>query len=649
MKKPPDKDKSPYQSIKVSLSSVIKHQDTIKPITDAVITANKIVIHTLQFIKLYIIHCTDNNLDIPVIDRTFVTSVMKVLCNTPSQGRPPSKQVKELKEKLQTFSNMHYEPLKNETLSYRYLNTVLDYLAIDIITMYENNIKLHYVDYVERYVNVVWKKKELTALIRKKYSKDKKKRDSAVSHLWNQLRKIKTDLLDINEPNKSEPIYHDWIEEQQKLIVPNRQIKKGIYYDIQCSPQDYLPCMIYMMKQVESTGSKVFNVCSLRSECIPKHIRIDTTTLVQLLVTKKQGNKSDYLTQGNLVKNQDKLWKFFFRTEKKCFHLSDGHSHTFHHMIETDGVSCCILLIRKDLIGKKKVTATKTDSSEQYIDELTDYTELQNKTVVGIDPNLSDLIFCISGTHRTNLKKFRYTQDTRRKETKSKKYRDILQEKKKTQLQGKSISEWEAELSNFNRKTLDFQGFQNYIQKKNEINLIVSDFYSNYLFRKLRLGSYMRRQITEARMLRKFEKQFGKPSNVVIGIGDYEQRQHRKFKEPIKGKGFRTLFRKAGYPVYLVDEFRTSCRCTVCEGSCSTFRKCENPRPFRTGEILRHGLLKCGTCSRLWNRDVNASLNILKVAKEAISGNSRPSYLCRTFSSFSNVKPTGLCTVIKSV
>jgi len=49
----------------------------------------------------------------------------------------------------------------------KHMNTILDYLTIDIITMYENNIKLHYVEYVERYVNVVWKKKFMIEKIRK--------------------------------------------------------------------------------------------------------------------------------------------------------------------------------------------------------------------------------------------------------------------------------------------------------------------------------------------------------------------------------------------------------------------------------------------------------------------------------------------------
>jgi hypothetical protein len=47
------------------------------------------------------------------------------------------------------------------------MNTILNCLIIDILTMYENNIKLHYVEYIERYVNVVWKKKFIVSKIRK--------------------------------------------------------------------------------------------------------------------------------------------------------------------------------------------------------------------------------------------------------------------------------------------------------------------------------------------------------------------------------------------------------------------------------------------------------------------------------------------------
>ena len=79
----------------------------------------------------------------------------------------------------------------------------------------------------------------------------------------------------------------------------------------------------------------------------------------------------------------------------------------------------------------------------------------------------------------------------------------------------------------------------------------------------------------------------------------------------------------------LVDEFRTSCRCSACGDECAKFRECENPRPYRSGKIMRHGLVKCKTCSRLWNRDTNAASNIWKISMNAINGVERPLYLQR--------------------
>ncbi|CAK9205930.1 unnamed protein product [Sphagnum troendelagicum] len=151
---------------------------------------------------------------------------------------------------------------------------------------------------------------------------------------------------------------------------------------------------------------------------------------------------------------------------------------------------------------------------------------------------MNDLLYCVDGPDADKTI-YRYTQDTRRKDTYVKKHRDYLQTRKHEVRDGKRVVEWEVELSAYNKKT-DFVAFETYVAKKNEMN-----------------------------------------------------RQHRKFKEPTKGNGFRTLLRKASYDVYLVDEFRTSCRCSHCEehGECKTFLECENPRPYRMGRILHHGLV----------------------------------------------------------
>ena len=151
--------------------------------------------------------------------------------------------------------------------------------------------------------------------------------------------------------------------------------------------------------------------------------------------------------------------------------------------------------------------------------------------------------------------------------------------KQEEEVDGKSVVEWEAELSDYNRKTTNLANFCESIHKKNALNVLLAPFYNEHIFRKLKLGSHMRRQITEARLLARFKKLFGGPEETTIAIGDFTQRRHRKYHEPVKGKGFRTLFRKAGYGVYLVDEFRTSCRCSAsaCHGECKTFRLCKTP------------------------------------------------------------------------
>ena len=628
--KPPDKSSDYFKCIKVPIKHILKHQDINLPkISDAIIKCNKIVINTLMFMKLYLLNYFEKNNSLPEIDKVFVNSCMKILCNEKTTGRPPKEEIKQLKELLTKFYNSDYKPLiKDIDLDYTHLNTVLDYLTIGIITMYENNIKLHYVEYVERYINVIWKKKETVSKI-KEENKDEEKQKELVNEFCRQLRKIKTDILEPVNEYKSDEKYHKWINDNKKIITPNKEkyMKNSLYYDLQCNPQDYLPCMIRMMKEVEKNKVTINNVFPMRNDIIAHHIRIDTTTLIHLLLRKSQGNKSDYLFDGNLKKYENKIWEFFFRTERQCF---KNPNYTFHHMIETDGISCSILLIRNDMINKTIPNIKVNINSEQYIDELTDYTNIKNKKIVAIDPGKSDILNCIDNDINGN--QFRYTQDSRRKECKIKKYAKIILELKKEKIDNKTIIEHETELSKFNRKTLIIKEFKEYIKKKSEINSKLYKFYEKYIFRKLKLNGYINRMKHEQKLIKNFKKIFGNSNDVIICIGDFEQKQHMKYKEPIKGKGMRKLFRQNNYKVFLVDEFRTSCMCSNCkneQSKCEKFMIRKNPKPFLYGDILVHGLLTCKKCSKPWNRDVNASINIFRIANNSINGIERPKYLCR--------------------
>jgi transposase len=457
------------------------------------------------------------------------------------------------------------------------------------------------------------------------------------------LKKIKQDILDIGPQAKyrSKNFYHDWIDEQIMVILPSKEFEQeNVYYDLKCHPLDYLPCMIYMMKEVEGEGEKIYNVFPMRTNIVPKYVKLDTETIITLLVTKEErdclGSKSGLL--GEIKKKQNDVWDFFFRTEKKEF---NKNGYAFHHMIVTDGVGVSILFHREDLL-RSRIPKTgflpsqktgfrageilkKIVKEEKYIDELEDYSSIKDKKLVGIDPGMEDLIYCVNGNSKKS-KHFRYSRFQRDEESKLKKYKKLILSKKE-----EKIIELETELSMYNRKTLDITEFKKYIKKKNSVNHNLFNFYKNKIFRKLKFGGYINRTKSEQRMMKKFKKIFGTPEEVVICFGDWEQKHHMKYKEPTKGKGMRKLFRKSGYKVFLVDEFRTSCRCSKCHGGeCEKFML-RYPEDENASLQLVHGLLRCKNvnCSCVWNRDRNGASNIYLCGFNAINGFGRPKFLCR--------------------
>jgi hypothetical protein len=56
-------------------------------------------------------------------------------------------------------------------------------------------------------------------------------------------------------------------------------------------------------------------------------------------------------------------------------------------------------------------------------------------------------------------------------------------------LDGKSIIEYETELSNYNRKTLKIEEFKQYLQAKNKLNHLLFEFYRKEIFRKLKMSA----------------------------------------------------------------------------------------------------------------------------------------------------------------
>jgi hypothetical protein len=209
--------------------------------------------------------------------------------------------------------------------------------------------------------------------------------------------------------------------------------------------------------------------------------------------------------------------------------------------------------------AKRKGT---TSSEEKYITELTpvERASLQAKKIVAIDPNMRDLLYCVDGPG-IDQKKFRHTQSAVRFATRRKQYRKIRDQLRKQTVGGLSVMEWEQQLQGKGRTSLSFDKYREWLKIKNTVSAYVAPVYKQPLFRKLRLGSYIRTQKVEATMIKNFKLTFGSPEKAFICLGDWnEHGRHMKYHEPVKGVGLRAVLRRAGYQLFLVDEYRTSRR-----------------------------------------------------------------------------------------
>lgn len=623
-------DDSYYKTVKTSLKSIVKTPETTIPLfTEIVGNVQTIAFHGLNLLKLYLLHYYEsNNQTLPVINKDLIISCFNVVC-TKQKGKP-LKSTSPI-HLMQQFYNEHYEPLiVKENLWLTGLDNTIKYMSETFITCYENNIKQHYIQYVQRYVNVMLLKDYIIEKIRN-HNLTKKRKQEKIKKLLKTLRQIKNDILNVDESKEytSHVSYHSWIKKQKELILPHKSFKENsIYYDLKCSPFDYLPSMIHMMKEVEKRDRSVYSIFPLRTKIIPKYIRIDTS-LINLLFLSNKNREDLEITRYKYKSKENEIWNLVFKTSKRDFKKKN---YSFHHMIETDGVGCSIIFLKSEWVGKHIPMQQGNKTSEPYI---TEYNGPQTKKIVAGDPGKEDLVYFVDGCEK-NSKTFRYSQAQRRKETKKSKYKRIVKNLKENTM----IETYENELSNHNSKTLNIEKFKNYIATKSLRYAELSNFYGQYIFRKLRLNAFINTMQSEQRMIKNFSQKFGSPKECIIGMGDWEQKQQMKFKEPTKGIGMRRLFRKYGYEVYLVDEFRTTCKCSICcneTTKCKKFMLRENPKPFKEGLRYVHGLLRCKNdmCRMTWNRDRNGASNIYKICRNAMNGLERPQYLKRSIQALS--------------
>jgi hypothetical protein len=81
-------EKSAYKTLKIPLKTILLNRDTIQPVVNnLVFEMNDLVIHTYQFIRLYILYCFTNNNHLPELNDTFISYCIKTLGTRDNRGK----------------------------------------------------------------------------------------------------------------------------------------------------------------------------------------------------------------------------------------------------------------------------------------------------------------------------------------------------------------------------------------------------------------------------------------------------------------------------------------------------------------------------------------------------------------------------------
>jgi len=636
LNKPPIKYRSPFSpreksgvvSVKTSLKSILKNYGRNFPIINRlVIDSHEIVTRTYQFIRLYllaeyekikiasfinqseppktlfpILKKKENNVIIESseIDKDLILYFLRAGGISDPRGTKVSNP--EIKESLEKFYDTEFLPcLNKEKYDLKNKSYLIPYLAQQIQTGINNNIKNHFLTRIRRLMNLL------------------KPSEDIDSKLFNKIK----NLILLNRHEKIPDEYRTWSLQIKQQYLPS-EYEKCYGYDVKVHPEKYLYYLFKMNETIEEMNQKIensvlseeerrsqvkklFQPFPLRNTIIPCYMTIDANTILSLF-----GKKGEKKLNKKTKENHNYIWGMLFNTDNKVM-KKKGY---ILHSLQTDGIGVS-LCFQKPGYHHLRRKDHKHVSETPYLDELSDQDLLicQQKKLVGGDPGKQSMIYFLND-HRQKL---RYTTAQRRFESGRRRCQQItLKEKLDHQ-----ISEKESVLSTHNCKTMNYQKFKDYIHVKTQLNDQVKEFYQQELFRKMKWRTWIAKRTSEDDFLNQIEALYGSPEEVLICYGNWSQSRQMKHLLPSMGIGLRRLIGRK-FPVVLVDEYCTSKLCCQCHHELQHYQN--HYRVF----MCPYCQSNCfASINHFFNRDVNACLNLLMLAHTWIQQKIRPIEYCR--------------------
>ena len=605
-----------YSTIKIPLIKILKNINSelnknkiMLILNNTIDRVNQLVIHTYNFLRLFnLITNQKINNNFIKITPDIVMIVMKVFIKNAPRGRQLLGENKTLYDFFIDFYEKQYKPLYDgNKIDGKNLSGILNYIQTEIVTAIENNIKLHFNDYINRFVNSSFKIEHNNLLDKLKG----KEREELKNKLEYERRLIKNDLMNLTKTR--DPKYDEWFYDWNYKILPILDIEytKNYHCYLKTNPQEFLICMKRMSIQISKLGFNTFQYFPLRTTIIPKYIPLDTKSLIELFMD----NKAKYFS--DIDKYKEQIWNKMFNLKNKVFFQK---KYVFDYKISTDGYIVSIQFINRNNIDKRELKKEnikkgqekareeyanlerskieelkreKQEKNDQYKrDKIEKAHEIKEKikklNKKGKEAIINEIklkkqvefpyLEELTERQIENLKKkikelkvlyndcgkkipinlmddeenyFRYTNKEILYETKRIEYLIKIQKYKNEN----NISKQEAELSGYKSKSCDIEEFKEYIKKKNEINIILMEEYKAEIFRKYKWYGFINRERSEDRLVDKIKKKYGE--DLIIIYGDWSVgQQMRNFISTPNNRLKRKLSKE--FTIYMIDEHKTS-------------------------------------------------------------------------------------------
>lgn len=614
-----------FRVIKCTLKSILKHYHIIQPkIEQVVANLNPLVMQTYQFIRAFLLEQFLQQKPFPTVNKQFIMDVFKTLSTTKRKHR--GKVVnKQTKHDLQTFHNQKFSFLSTKKINLKNQTYILEELAKEILRCLNTNLSTHFIHYLNKYINVVFKDPQLLII---KQEKDEKKRKELHNQLLVDIKGLKSALIE-NNIALTDAKFHHWIQGNRDFILP-KNIEINVAYDLKARTEQYFSFAFYLNQQIQQLGRRPYQVIPQRHSCIPKNITINTSALVALIDDKKKQifSYGKALMKNNCKKYQKHAWSQILKIEKRS--VFEQGDYRFYNQIMTNGHSCSMLFIRKDYYNKKFGQILPQIHDEITFEKLSDLNKIQcnqyltgNYKLVGLDPGKNKIASIVN----EDGKSYEYSSRRWRHETYTKRSNQIIKKERKDN----HIESLESQVSQSSSRTFDMKKYNEFIKKKTEISDQVRTFYERPLFRRLSFRRFCRTKAAEARLLNEIDQKIltkgerQKGRQLVIGYGNWSRSSQMKHFIPTPNLRFKKLI-SSRYKILEVDEYKTS------QLYCRTLKPLENVVIKRKGydckihEVLT---LKEKPTSVYVNRDHNARKNMLYLLKYYLENQSRPAEFCR--------------------